>query len=251
MKQSLRHFLTAFRFLTIIPLPWMAENDSECFPDSVKYFGVVGLCIGIFGSILVYLLSALLPSILLCSILLLYFSLISGFLHLDGVADTADGFFSSRPKEKILAIMKDSRTGAMGVIALIFLLLIKFCALVSLPVEKLPVAALLVPLSGRCAIVYTMSFLPYARENGGLGKMFYATDTSVNIFVTAVIFIFTGIVINFSLAISLLCALVVVTVVFGIWCKRMIGGITGDTLGAICEIIETSAAVTLSIYSTF
>jgi len=250
MKQSLRQLLTAFRFLTIIPLPWFSQNDSDCFPDSVKFFGLVGLSIGIFGSILTNLLSSFLPYPLLCCALLLYLSLISGFLHLDGLADTADGFFSSRPKDQMLAIMRDSRTGAMGVIILIFLLLIKFCALLSLPPEKLPLIVFFLPLSGRCAIVYTMHYLPYARKDGGLGQMFYSTKKTGNLWITSLIFIVAGFWVNFYLTILLLCLLLVVVALFGVWCKRMIGGITGDTLGAACEIIETTVAIALSIFFT-
>ena len=248
MKKSLRQLFTAFRFLTIIPFPWFSQNDSENFPDSVKYFGLVGLFIGILGTILTHTLSSFLPYPLLCSGLLLYLSLISGFLHLDGIADTADGFFSSRPKEKILAIMRDSRTGAMGVIALIFLLLFKFCALLSLPPEKLPLVAFVLPLSGRCAIVFTMNFWQYARKDGGLGQMFYTTHKTGQLWITALIFITAGFLVNVSLTILLFCLLIVVASLFGMWCKRIIGGITGDTLGAVCEIVETSVAITLSIF---
>ena len=250
MKQSLRQLFTALRFLTIIPLPWFSQNDSEYFPGSVKYFGLVGLFIGILGSILTSILSSLLPYPLLCSVLLLYLSVISGFLHLDGIADTADGFFSSRPKEKILTIMRDSRTGAMGVIALVFLLLFKFCALLSIPPEKLPLVAFFLPLSGRCAIVYTMHFLPYARKDGGLGQMFYSSHKSGQLLITSLIFIVAGFVVNISLTLLMFCILLAVASLFGMWCKRMIGGITGDTLGAVCEIVETSVAITLSIFLT-
>lgn len=250
MKQSLRQLFIAFRFLTIIPLPWFSQNDSEYFPDSVKYFGLVGLFIGVLGSVLTHLLSSFLSYPLLCSILLLYLALVSGFLHLDGIADTADGFFSSRPKEKILAIMRDSRTGAMGVIALIFLLLFKFCALLSLPPEKLPLAAIFLPLSGRCALVLTMNFWPYARADGGLGRMFYTTKKTGQLWITVLIFIIAGFLVNISLTILLFCLLLVVVSLFGTWCKRMIGGITGDTLGAVCEIVETSVAIALSIFFT-
>lgn len=251
MNQSLRQLFTAFRFLTIIPLPWLSQNDSECFPDSVKFFGLIGLFIGVIGSVLILLLSSFLPYPLLCCFLLLYISLISGFLHLDGIADTADGFFSSRPKEKILVIMKDSRTGAMGVIALVFLLLIKVCAFLSMPHEVLPLAAFFLPLCGRCAIVYTMNYLPYARAEGGLGQLFYTTNKSNNLWITSFIFFSAGFLVNFSLTILLLCVLITVVAFFGVWCKRMIGGITGDTLGAVCEITEATVAVSMSIFFTF
>lgn len=248
MKQVLRQFLTSLRFLTIIPISWLSENDSEHFPGSVKYFGLVGLTIGVFGSLISLVLSTFLPYPILCCALLLYLSLISGFLHLDGIADTADGFFSSRPKEKILTIMRDSRTGAMGVIVLIFLFLFKFCALFSLPADKLIVVVFFMPLAGRCAIVYTMSFLPYARANGGLGKMFYSNDKNGALWLTSFIFLISGIFVNVSLAVIIFGVLLLVVALFGVWCKRIIGGITGDTLGAVCEITETTVAVVLSIF---
>jgi adenosylcobinamide-GDP ribazoletransferase len=250
MKQSLRQILTAFRFLTIIPLPWFSQNDSDYFPGSVKFFGLIGLLIGVSASILTHLFSSFLPNPLLCCFLLLYLSLISGFLHLDGIADTADGFFSSRPKEKILAIMKDSRTGAMGVIALVFLLLIKLCAFLSMPHEVLPLAAFFLPLAGRCAIVYTMNFLPYARAEGGLGQLFYTMNKTGNLWITTLIFFSGGFLVNFPLTILLLCVLLAVVALFGVWCKRMIGGITGDTLGAVCETTEATVAVSMSIFFT-
>ncbi len=248
MKKAIRPFLTALRFLTILPLPWLSHDDSECFPDSVKFFAIVGLLIGLAGSIITYLLSTFLPQAVLSCVLILYLSAISGFLHLDGVADTSDGFFSSRPKEKILEIMRDSRTGAMGVTALVFLILFKFCALISLPYEKLVLAVFFIPLAGRCAIVFTMNLLPYAREDGGLGLMFYKNRNREALWVSLFVFLLAGGMVNFVITFFSLLTLLVVVILFGTWCNRTIGGITGDTLGAVCETAETAVAVALSIY---
>ena len=248
MHTELRQFLAALRFLTILPLSWYAEEDSEYFVDSVKYFTLVGLFIGIIGSIIIFILSGLFSHILLCATATLYLSLISGFLHLDGIADTADGFFSSRTKSQILEIMRDSRIGAMGVIVLVFLLLLKFSALSSISTDKLPLVLLFLPLSGRTAILMIMTLLPYARKDKGLGSLFFREENKTPILFTLGIFIFLGLFVSMKSVLICLIILFIVVILFGAWCNRMIGGFTGDILGAACEITETAVAIGMSIY---
>lgn len=146
--------------------------------------------------------------------------------------------------------MRDSRAGAMGVVSLVFLLLIKFAALLSLPPGHLNSAILFLPLAGRVAIVITMAFLPYAREETGLGKLFHGNQPKRNVLIAMTILIAMGFLIDFLCAVLVLFSLGVVTFLFGIVCKRLIAGFTGDTLGAVCELSETSAAVTLAIFLT-
>lgn len=248
MKDYVHSFCTALRFLTVLPIPWFADRDSELQKECVKTFAVVGLVIGSCGYVLTKLLIDTIPAPLLCSLLLFYLSAISGFLHLDGFADTADGFLSYRPQEQKLSIMRDSRTGAMGVILLIFLLLFKFTALLSLPSQYLAVAVFLMPLGGRSAIVLLMALLPYARQEGGLGKLYYLQEKIRIPAVTLLIcFIFTAIAQPFLVPI-VFSALLISTLFFGYWCKKAIGGTTGDTLGAVCEISEATTAIFLAVY---
>ena len=157
MNKFIGELFTALRFLTIIPLPWFLDQDSNNFPLSVKYFTLVGVLIGIGASLLGGVLSFL-PHPLLCCAILLYLSLISGFLHLDGFADTADGFLSHRSKDEMLAIMRDSRSGAMGVVGLIFLLLIKYFALFYITSYTFTTTIFFLPLAGRTSIVFTIAF---------------------------------------------------------------------------------------------
>lgn len=133
MKNVICSIFTAIRFLTIIPLSPFAEKDSEYFINSVRFFMLVGLLVGCIQVLLIKILQPFLPHQLLCCVLILSLAAISGFLHLDGLADTADGFFSSRPREQILQIMKDSRNGAMGIIGILFILLFKYAALSAIP----------------------------------------------------------------------------------------------------------------------
>ncbi len=246
MNKHLISLLTALRFLTIIPLPWLREKDSEYFLASVKYFIFVGVLIGIVASFTCKILLPFIPHPILSVFAILFLASMSGFLHLDGLADTADGFFSARSKEKILVIMHDSRSGAMGVIILIFVLLAKFAALTSLSSENLLTTIFFMPICGRCAIILSMTFLPYAREEGGLGKLFYAEKGWVLPFLAISVFLLSGYFVSLHLTILLLATVVTTTFFFGVWCKKIIGGTTGDTLGAICEITEANAAIVLA-----
>lgn len=248
MKKYLVSFLTAVRFLTIVPLPWYCENDSQHSKSSVHFFVIVGLLIGVITTLICRFFSIFSPHLVLSAIALLLLALISGFLHLDGLADTADGFFSARPKEKILEIMHDSRTGAMGVLLLFFILLLKFGALASLSGDDFFTTLFFMPLSGRLAIVLTMTFMPYARVQGGLGKVFSSErDTRIPLLGLFIFFV-SGLFYSSVLTIITFCTVVITVALFGFWCKRIIGGMTGDTLGAVCEITETSVAIVLSCF---
>jgi adenosylcobinamide-GDP ribazoletransferase len=111
---------------------------------------------------------AMISSIVLVVMLLSF----SGAMHMDGLSDTADGFLSSRPRDRILEIMKDSHVGSMGVVAIVCLLLAKFAAIQSLSEMRLWRTLFLMPLAGRCMMVVQMALLPYARPSG-LGTVFY------------------------------------------------------------------------------
>ncbi|MEE4241249.1 MAG: adenosylcobinamide-GDP ribazoletransferase [Desulfopila sp.] len=248
MKNRLSAFLTAVRFLTILPVPWGTDRDHHYFSTCYKYFSVVGGLIGGGALLLTWTTNFFLPQPLLCCIVLLYLAAISGFLHLDGLADSADGFFSARPRSQILEIMHDSRSGAMGVIVINLLLLFKFAALLSIPAEKILWGALYMPLAGRCAIVATMAWLPYAGKEKSLGKQFYGQTTWSSQFISAFVFCICGLFSGFALMFFACVSVVLTSFLFGTWCRKKIGGATGDTLGAVCELTETVTALFFAIY---
>ena len=243
MKETVISLFTALRFLTILPVPWYASHDSEYYQESVKYFPVVGMLIGVGGYCIANLLSILIPHQITCCLMILYLSAISGFLHLDGLSDTADGLLSYRPRDKKLSIMRDSRSGAMGVIVLVFLLLLKFAALTAIPNSCLPMVLLFMPVAGRCSIVLTMGFLPYARSEGGLGQLFYLNKKYYLHLAPVAILLLLGVFWEYELTLIAILALVFSAIPFGIWCKKALGGATGDTLGAVCELTETLVAI--------
>jgi len=239
----MRGFIAAIRFLTIIPVPGKYGTQADDLGASVGWFPLVGLLIGVLSGGFFYLIGPYLPQpvlVIFAVTLLLGFS---GALHLDGVADCADGFFSSRPRERILEIMRDSRIGTMGVVALFLVLAFKIAALWSLPVDELWPLLVLMPVSGRCSMPIMMAVLPYARPEGGLATVFYERDAVVEALWAGVLLLiacwfFAGI-IGFTIAILTL----ITILLFCFFCMRIIGGATGDTLGAVCEISEVAIAV--------
>jgi adenosylcobinamide-GDP ribazoletransferase len=178
------------------------------------------------------------PLMLVAIMLVITIEGFSGFLHLDGLADTMDGFLSSRPRSQVLDIMRDSRNGTMGVAAIVSVMLIKSAVFGSLSGDGLWHTALLMPLAGRCSLVLNMSFLPYARPEGGLATIFYKSRPKLTalwstVMLLAIAWFTAGLAGLIAAAASL-----AGVALFAIWCSLKIGGATGDTLGAGCEISE-------------
>ncbi len=242
-------FAAALRFLTILPLPGRFGTAEKDLTHAVPFFPLIGLLIGCIAAPtaeLLFIFLAPLPAAVLTVMLLLAFS---GGLHLDGLADTADGFFSARTRERMLEIMKDSSIGAMGAIALLLVLLLKTACLASLHEQLLP-AVLLMPLAGRTAILVLMALLPYPREQG-LGRLFALYFDSIaggaaalaGLLLCAIAaYVFAG-----TQGLAAIAVMLLLTLCFADLCQRKIGGATGDTLGAACELAETAVALLFAV----
>jgi adenosylcobinamide-GDP ribazoletransferase len=253
LKRALLHplasFFAGFRFLTVIPVSWKSEDDGQFFQSSLIWFPFIGLLIGSVTAFFTSLFITVLPVTVLAVFAMIMLAGLSGCLHLDGLADSGDGLLSSRPRERALEIMRDSHTGAMGMIAVVFVLLGKYAALSSLSGTTFLVALFLIPLAGRTAILISMAILPYARKGDGLGKLFYSKDSRI---VSVLGIIFCGIIMAFvSFNTSLFCiaAILITVAFFSFWCFKKLGGATGDTLGAVCEMTEFTVAVAMVFIS--
>lgn len=234
-------FFHAVAFLTRIPVPYLSK-DAKDWQHSVAFYPAVGLLLGflLWGSS--WLVGWLLPAPLAAVLTLTLWIYSTGALHLDGWMDLADGLGSHRDHEKIFAIMKDSRVGAMGVTAANLLFMVKITALYEIITGHLNFWLLLPPLLARTALVGAIWFWPYITEKGlgtglrgGLSGWKVALGFVLALGITAVLYNGAGI-------------FVLVVAGFGSWLflrgvSRRLGGLTGDCYGALVEWTEAAALV--------
>jgi adenosylcobinamide-GDP ribazoletransferase len=240
----MKPFFAAISFLTILRVPRAWCGDERAIASSMIWYPVVGLLIGVLMALLDKVLCLLLPGVLVPSALLVIAMIaISGGLHLDGVADSADAFMSSRGKERMLEIMKDSRTGPMGALAIVSLLLLKFSMLASMVGDWRTPVIILMPMAGRVALVIKTVSLPYAR-NHGLATLTHAHSHKGQGVAAIGLFALTSSLLLGLTGLWITVFSVLATGFFAIYCYRKIGGFTGDTLGATCELVELMPAFT-------
>lgn len=132
MLRELHLFLTAVQFFTRIPVPAWVGHSAQQLDQAVRYFPLVGICVGALAAAALWLGAQVFPLSLAVGLSIAAGILITGAFHEDGLSDFADGMGGGHSKEKALAIMKDSRVGAYGVIALVLVLLLKYQALLAL-----------------------------------------------------------------------------------------------------------------------
>ncbi|OGR83897.1 MAG: cobalamin 5'-phosphate synthase [Elusimicrobia bacterium RIFCSPHIGHO2_01_FULL_64_10] len=234
----MRAFFAAVEFLTIVRVGRLSGSGEKWASGTLFWFPVVGLCLGWAAASLDHWLASLFPIPARSALTLAALVVLTGGLHLDGLADTADGLFSFRGKESILEIMRDSRTGAMGVIAVSCLLIIKFALIFSLPEGARRPAFLLMPLFGRAALVLMITFFPYARKEAGFATPFLEYRSKWYALWAAALSLLAGwLLYGAPGAVSALAAGAAAGLA-GLFFKEKIGGYTGDTLGASCELIE-------------
>ena len=236
----------AIGFLTILPLPTFCRQTEDDLPKSVPIFPLMGVLIGCVVGGGAYLSAALVPPAVASVVYTLLLAGAHGGLHLDGLADTGDGFFSHRKRDRILAIMQDARIGAYGCVTLMGVLGLKVAALASLPPQMLFKALFLAPVAGRCAMVLMLVVLPSAREEGmGVffkkGRSFWEALWALLLLGVCAWWMFhwAGLV-TFGVVLAM-------AVAFMGLCQRKINGFTGDTLGALSELSEALTLTTLSI----
>ncbi len=229
------NFLSAIGFLTTIPIPaWAIRSDGR----QVLYFPLVGLFIGCLLCGVDQLLNLADYSELRIIGDVLFLAVISGALHLDGLADTADGFFSHRPREQILQIMKDSRIGVMGVLALLFCILLKLAGVAGIIHSESLIWLVLAPALGRTAQVMGLVLVGHVPSEKTLAEQFYQRGSLFLLIFCPLPFAILFY-INWALALASLIIFAILLAGLLLFFKNKIGGITGDTLGAATEIIET------------
>ncbi len=168
-------------------------------------------------------------------------------LHLDGLADWADGFGGGLDREETLRIMKDPHTGTFGVLAVLCVLLLKWAALARLAALGLSAWVVAAYIASRALIVDVAFWLPYARPEGGTGAAFVREARPWHL---AAALLSAAFLLLIGWGVAGLAALAVGWAIarsFGLWCRRRVGGVTGDLLGASSEIVESVVLVTVAL----
>lgn len=237
----MRALFAALGFLTVMPLPARWLGTESDLGRSPIWFPLVGVMIGGVVALFDFALGLFLPATVVSTFSVLALLAASGGLHMDGLADTADGFFSSRGRERILEIMRDSRSGPMGVMAICSLLLLKTVTLAAVPAPLRISTLVLMPLAGRTALTVSLSALPYARKTGGLAGIFQPVGWQA--LLTAAVLMTAGWLLQSYAGLVTAMASLAVTQLLTAYSKSKIGGFTGDTLGATCELTELIPAL--------
>ncbi|CAA9301156.1 MAG: Cobalamin synthase [uncultured Lysobacter sp.] len=238
----MRGLLVAVGFLTRIPVPVRVFADARAQSASLAWYPAVGLLLGALLSALAWLLADA-PPLLAAALVLLAWIGLTGALHLDGLADSADAWVGGLgDRERTLSIMKDPRCGPAGVVALVAVLLLKFAALASLPRDAW-LLLLVPPLLGRTALTAAFVCTPYVRA-AGLGSMLVSASRVRGL--GAITVAVLGVAFAFGVA-GVIAGATAITL-FALWrrgCMRRIGGFTGDTAGALAEVTEAAVLVAL------
>jgi adenosylcobinamide-GDP ribazoletransferase len=235
----LRGLVTAFRTLTIFPIP---GKDAPKLSNSLPFFPVVGFALGLLLW-LVGLLDRLTSGsgwpMGIAALMLLASIISTRALHLDGLADFADALGGGWDKEKRLEIMKDTRLGVFGGVAVITALLCKWLAFSRLVSVGSTVWVILPCMISRTMQVHLAVRLDYARSEGGTAASFVHGASNYHFSAAYVITLVAALVFG-PAGLGALAVAIIITWVYGAWCRENIGGITGDLLGADNEIIEVT-----------
>lgn len=235
------------QFMTRYPIPVAIEFTAARFVQGMKWMPLVGLLAALPAAACFLLGDRFLGGEVAAIMAVIALILITGGLHLDGIADTADGLFSYRSRERMLEIMRDSTLGTNGVIAVVLSVLLKYIFLHNIPASGAVPAVLLTPVLGRMALTWHSAVARYAREQRGIGdyvnqtgpmQALAATLLSMGI-VFGLLFLWglePGLVI--LVVIILHAPAILLAVLFAWYLQRRLGGITGDTLGATIELAE-------------
>ncbi|PQL57865.1 adenosylcobinamide-GDP ribazoletransferase [Veillonella infantium] len=269
-------FFIALQFLTRLKIVNQTEWSVEDFGKSVVAFPYVGLIIGLILALLYGILSPFIPLVPLMLILVIAEFLITGGLHADGLMDTSDGLFSGRERDRKLEIMKDSRIGSFGVVAFVFVTLLKWQLLTVIPTaEFIPMALIMMPLMSRWSLVLSIRSYPYAREQGmgaafaNLAPKHVITYNTLSTFFMPIVILLIGVILYtllygvysiFSVAdvgyvvglgvlvyatlgifqINIVSMIItyIINRILNHYIVKQLGGTTGDTYGFVVEVTE-------------
>jgi adenosylcobinamide-GDP ribazoletransferase len=235
MTRILEDILAAFQFLTRLPLVRL-NYKPDALVRAAKFFPLVGIAVGAGGAGIYGLLSPHLPAAIVALLIVLFATLVTGGLHEDGLADAADAFGGGWNRQQILEIMKDSRVGSYGALAIVFSVAGRILLLTHLPSACLIQYVISADVLCRWTMLPLAAALPGARETAGEGARIAGKVTGVSLVVgTLFAFGVVGYLLRMSAAKPITAALIVM-LLSGLFYKHRIGGITGDCFGATSQL---------------
>ncbi len=237
-------FFAALQFLTVFPWPKRTARWTDEVGRAAIFFPIIGLLLGATLIAANWLLASIATSELSSVALVALLALLTRGLHLDGLGDTFDGLGAGGDRERVLRVMDDSHIGAFGVMAIVLVLFLKIHALASMDVDRWR-ALLFAPVLSRWA----MLLLGYRSKaaKAGLGSILIDhLKTKHFLFATFITLLLVATVLR-GTGIAMMAWVAVFTLVSKRYFHRRLGGLTGDTFGAVGELNETSVMVFLAL----
>lgn len=229
--------LIALEFLTPLRLRRVQTYEDRTFAEALGWYPFIGLLIGLCLCALDRGLSELLPPVPTAVLLVAFLALASGGLHLDGIADTADGMAVQGDRARRLGVMSEGNTGPAGVMALLFILMAEWAAIVSLDGTIRGPALIIAPALGRWAVVPVGLIFKPARPRG-LGHAMQTAMLPIAAPLATVIGAGAAIVLFGVAGIILIIAATVAALLIAALAARMLDGVTGDVFGAAIEVAQ-------------
>ncbi|MCG8563634.1 MAG: adenosylcobinamide-GDP ribazoletransferase [Desulfobacterales bacterium] len=230
---------SCFLFISILP----AGRGVAYSPvGMIKFFPVVGLVIGMILGLTDLVASQLWTPAVVALVDVLVLVSVTGAFHLDGLGDTADGIFSHRPRERALEIMKDSRTGMMGLVAVVVILALKFAGIYSVKsvwgLSQTLLLLVIVPAYARASMIFGIKIMKYGRKNTGTGLDLFENPLGNRDFIFALIPLFLSLFLGYKGALVLNILFFTALGAILMFYKKKMNCITGDMLGAMTEMME-------------
>lgn len=227
----------ALEFLTPVRLTGSTSLPAAAIGRSSALFPFIGLLLGLVLIGIDRVVTIVFPPAVVDALLVTALATVTGALHFDGLADTADGLFGGHSRQRRLEIMRDSRIGSFGALAVALVVLLQWTALLVLAPPWRRPGLLLFPVLGRSAMVCALAAFPYAREEG-LGTLFRRYVWPWPLLVAELSAFAAAIVCFGGSGAALWGASLLVPIVLGAGISALLGGLTGDSYGAICEITQ-------------
>lgn len=241
----MRRLFVALQFLTILPVPYPREWDERDLGRSMALFPLAGLALGLLLAAADRLLAMALPGGITALLLVVLLTVATGALHLDGLADVADGVAARGGRERFLAVMKDSCTGPVGAAAVCLSLLLKYQGILHLPADLRTSGLFILPALGRYVQV-VMTVGSRRARNDGLGALFAGSAGRGELAVAAATAAVASWLLLHLPGIALFGAVSALGLLLRLWFHLRLGGITGDTVGCASELAEILVLILLA-----